>query len=179
MNLRGGLSRDSGNFISPKYLLSLNNLIIPELIFREAKAPDIRQMQVIRHSVKENILSDPALVTDEDCKEYITIRGKGWVCEAGKTMAGFAIADLKDNSIWALFLLPEFERMGIGRKLHDIMLSWYFEKTTKAAWLTTSPGTRAEAFYRKAGWHETGLKENGEIKFEMSFENWLEQPRVK
>ena len=143
------------------------------MIFREAEVADIKNIQLIRHSVKENILSDPSLVTDNDCIEYITNRGKGWVCEVGNTMAGFAIADLKENSIWALFLLPEFEKKGIGRRLHDIMLSWYFEKTTKTAWLTTSPGTRAEAFYRIAGWIETGKKENGEIKFEMTHEKWL------
>ena len=43
--------------------------------FREASINDISQMQVVRHLVKENTLSDPALVTDKDCKEFITLRG--------------------------------------------------------------------------------------------------------
>ncbi len=51
------------------------------MIFREAQVNDIHQMQIVRHSVKENILSNPALVTDKDCEEFITVRGKGWVCE--------------------------------------------------------------------------------------------------
>jgi hypothetical protein len=38
--------------------------------------------------------------------------------------------------------------------------------------LGTAPGTRAEEFYRKAGWKETGTHGNGEIKFEMSYGNW-------
>ena len=147
------------------------------MIFRDAEIADIKQIQVIRHAVKENILSDPSLVTDDDCKDYITNRGKGWVCEDGERMVGFAIADLLDHSIWALFLLPEYEKKGIGRRLHEIMLAWYFSNTTISAWLTTSPGTRAERFYRTAGWIETGLKQNGEIKFEMSYQKWLESSR--
>jgi hypothetical protein len=47
--------------------------------FREAKINDISQIQVVRHAVKENVLSDPALVTDDDCMEFISVRGKGWV----------------------------------------------------------------------------------------------------
>ncbi len=69
--------------------------------------------------------------------------------------------------------LPAFENMGIGRKLHDTMMQWYFEKGKENAWLTTSPGTRAQQFYTTAGWIETGRKENGEIKFELTKDSWL------
>ena len=44
---------------------------------REATTADIPQIQVVRHLVKENILSDPALVTNEDCQQYIIKKGKG------------------------------------------------------------------------------------------------------
>ncbi len=142
------------------------------MIFREAKIDDIPQIQVVRHSVKENILSNPDLVTDQDCKDFITVRGKGWVCEINNEIVGFSIVDLKDNNIWALFLRPEFEKQGIGRRLHDTMLNWYFDQTSKNVWLGTSPNTRAELFYRKAGWKEIGIHGDGEIKFEMTFENW-------
>lgn len=142
------------------------------MVFREANSNDIKQMQVVRNAVKENVLSNPALVTDEDCEEYITVRGKGWVCEMDNVITGFAIADLQDKSIWALFVHPEHEKKGIGKKLHDDMLSWYFSKTKETVWLTTSPGTRAEMFYRKSGWKETGRKPNGEIKFELTADDW-------
>ena len=141
---------------------------------REARAEDIPRIQIIRHSVKENILSDPNLVTDADCEEYITKRGKGWVCEMDNLVVGFAIADIQDNNIWALFILPEFEKMGIGKKLHDTMLKWYFSQTDKTVWLSTSPNTRAETFYHKAGWKVVGVYGKGEIKFEMSLLKWKE-----
>ncbi len=142
------------------------------MIVREAKIEDIRQIQMVRNSVKENILTNPNLVTEEDCKEFMTVRGKGWVCEIDNRIVGFAIADLKTNNIWALFIDPKFERKGIGQQLHKIMLDWYFSQTKNKVWLGTAFNTRAENFYRKAGWSEVGLHGTKEIKFEMTYEDW-------
>jgi hypothetical protein len=93
------------------------------MIFREAVVDDITQIQIVRNAVKENVLSNPAFVSDDDCKEYLTLRGKGWICETKNRIVGFSIVDLKNKNIWALFILPGFEGKGIGKKLHDIMLA--------------------------------------------------------
>lgn len=142
------------------------------MIFREAVLADITQIQFIRNAVRENRLSNPALVTDKDVEEYITRRGKGWVCEMNGRIIGFTVADLQDNNIWALFIHPDYEKMGIGKKLHDLMLDWYFRQGKETVWLGTSPDTRAEKFYREAGWKETGTHGKGEIKFEMNIKDW-------
>jgi GNAT superfamily N-acetyltransferase len=143
------------------------------MTFREATIEDIPQIQIIRNSVLENQLSDPALVTDKDCEEYITVRGKGWVCEAGDTIVGFSIADLKENNIWALFVHPNYENKGVGKKLHELMLNWYFSETKETVWLSTAPGTRAEEFYKRNGWKIVGTHGKGETKFEMRFSEWI------
>jgi GNAT superfamily N-acetyltransferase len=148
------------------------NLLI-KMAFREATLQDIPQIQIVRHAVKENVLSDPGLVTDIDCANYLVNRGKGWVCELDGKIIGFAIADLADDNIWALFVDPHFEQQGIGRKLHELMLDWYFAQGKNKVWLGTSPNTRAVSFYNKAGWVETGIHGKGEIKFEMRSEEWL------
>ena len=142
------------------------------MVFREAKTIDISQIQFVRNSVKENILSDPALVSDKDVEDFITNRGKGWVCEINEIIVGFAIADLQDNNIWALFVHPAYEGKAIGKKLHDIMMDWYFDQGKNDVWLSTGPDTRAAGFYRKAGWKETGMTGKGEIKFELTAEDW-------
>ena len=139
---------------------------------RAAELKDIPQIQVVRNLVKENQLSDPNLVPDKDVEDYMFRRGKGWVCEIDNEVVGFAIADLVDNNIWALFVHPGFEKLGIGKKLHDEMINWYFDQTDKTVWLGTAPKTRAESFYRKAGWKEIGVHGKGEIKFEMTKDNW-------
>ena len=135
------------------------------MIIREAQIDDINQIQIVRNSVIENTLSAPNLVTDEDCKEFMTVRGKGWVCEIDNQIVGFAIADLKEKNIWALFLNPKFEKKGIGQLLHKTMLDWYFTQTRDTVWLGTAFNTRAEKFYRKAGWTEVGKNGTKEIKF--------------
>jgi GNAT superfamily N-acetyltransferase len=77
-----------------------------------------------------------------------------------------------DHNVWALFVQPGYDKNGIGKKLHDDMLDWYFSQTDSTVWLSTAPNTRAEKFYRKAGWQEVGIHGKGEIKFEMTSVNW-------
>ncbi|MBL0057275.1 MAG: GNAT family N-acetyltransferase [Chitinophagaceae bacterium] len=140
---------------------------------REARIEDIPAIQVVRNAVKENRLSDPSLVPDSDVEDYLFNRGKGWVAEWEGRIVGFAIADLVDHNIWALFMDPGYEARGIGRMLHKQMLDWYFSQTAETVWLGTEPKSRAEQFYRLQGWTETGLHGKGEIKFEMSKVDWI------
>lgn len=143
------------------------------MVIQVATPEDIPQIQLVRNAVKENVLSNPALVTDSDCALYLNVRGKGWVCKEADKVTGFAIADLAGNNIWALFVHPDFEKKGIGSQLHQFMLNWYFTQTRTPVWLGTAPGTRAEAFYRKVGWEEDGTYGKGEIKFRMTYPNWM------
>jgi len=142
------------------------------MIFREAEINDIFQMHEVRIAVKENILPNPDLITKNDYEDFLFNRGKGWVCEIDNRVVGFAIVDLIGNNIWALFVQPEFEGKGIGKRLHDEMLNWYFAQTKDVVWLGTSPNTRAEKFYRKKGWKQAGIRLNGEIQFELNAQDW-------
>jgi GNAT superfamily N-acetyltransferase len=148
------------------------------MIFREAVIDDIPQIQFVRNAVKENRLSDPNLVPDKDVEDYMFRRGKGWVCEADDTIVAFAIVSVIDANVWALFVQPGHDGKGIGKKLHDDMMDWYFSRTPATIWLSTAPGTRAELFYRKAGWRQTGITKTGEIKFEMTAEEWKKKLQV-
>lgn len=141
------------------------------MTFREAVPADIKQIQVVRNSVKENMLSDPALVSDQDCEEYMTTRGKAWVCETDERIVGFAYVDMKENNIWALFVQPEYSGKQIGKVLHKMMLDWYFSVNDTTLWLGTAPQTKAENFYRMQGWKEIGMH-GKEVKFEMTADAW-------
>ena len=83
----------------------------------------------------------------------------------------FSIVDLENHNVWALFIDPVHEGHSVGKNLHRLMLDWYFSETDKTLWLGTAPGTRAEIFYRKRGWKETGMH-GKEIKFEMTLQDW-------
>lgn len=141
-------------------------------MIRQAGVADIAEIQRIRHSVRENRLSDPWLVTDASVENYLTRRGRGWVYERPDRIAGFAIVDLQDNCVWALFVHPDFEQQGIGSQLLDQLTCWYFSHTQQDLWLSTAPGTRAHRFYNRQGWRETGTYGKGEVKFEMAYRDW-------
>lgn len=142
---------------------------------REANINDIAGMHRVRMAVKENVLDNPNLVTHEDYVRFITVGGKGWVCELEDEIIGFSIISKSDPNVWALFVDPSYEGKGIGKRLHDLMLHWGFEQSHRTIWLSTMPGTRAENFYRKSGWRDAGLLKTGEIKFEMSYADWKQR----
>ena len=143
------------------------------MIFRVAEFSDIKQMQVVRHLVKENTLSNPDLVPDKDVAYYISEKGKGWVCEVNGQLVGFSIIDLLEKSVWALFVDPEFAEKGIGKELHRLMMDWYFQQTKDKVVLGTAPNTRAERFYALQRWTHVGSYSNGETKFELNYEDWI------
>lgn len=147
-------------------------------MIRQALVNDIPQIQYVRNAVKENTLSDPGLVPDTDVDDYIVRRGRGWVWEEAGRIIGFSIVSVLDQNVWALFVEPGHDKKGIGRALHEVMMDWYFAQSDQPIWLSTSPGTRAEGFYRKAGWQETGLYGKGEIRFEMSRSQWQNRSAI-
>jgi GNAT superfamily N-acetyltransferase len=150
-----------------------STVINNKMIFREATIADIPQMEIVRNSVTENALSRPDLITSSDYKEYLQLRGKGWVCLIKNEIVGFAIVDLKEHNVWALFVKPENKKTGIGKELHRLMLDWYFNQTQETIWLSTALNTRAETFYKLQGWAEAGAYSAKEIKLIMTYEDWL------
>ena len=141
------------------------------LKIRTASEADVPEMHRIRLSVRENRLPDPSLVQPDDYLPMLTSRGRGWVAELDGTIAGFAVADRTRANIWALFVEPACEARGVGRALHDAMMDWIFGAGVERVWLSTDPGTRAERFYRSAGWRYVG-DQHGEARYELSADEW-------
>ena len=145
------------------------------MIIDEAVLADIADIHRVRLSVRENVLADPSRVTDADIARVIANTGKGWVCRIDGTIRGFSFADGQTRNIWALFIEPGFERRGVGRRLHDLAVGWLFERSAEPIWLTTEPGTRAEGFYRAAGWRAGEVEANGDRRFELAREDWRQR----
>lgn len=132
-------------------------------------------MSAVRLSVKENVLNNPARISAADYTDYLTRRGRGWVAEDAGHIVGFAIVDKQEHSVWALFVHPNFDQRGIGKELHQRLLDWYFAQSAEPLWLSTTPGTRAEEFYRRQGWQQTGRTSSGEVRFELTMQAWKQQ----
>jgi GNAT superfamily N-acetyltransferase len=134
-----------------------------QLILR-ANRDDIPRIMEIRAGVRENRLRDPSRVTVEDVCWFVDNPGIFIWIEDGK-IVGFSAADPRNGNIFALFVEQAYEGRGIGRALLERACNVLVEAGCSRMWLTTWPGTRAERFYRKAGWHVTGT-DDGNLVFE-------------
>lgn len=132
---------------------------------RQARVEDFDEIHRIRMAVRENRLVS-IVITADDYKSQMTETGRGWVAEVENGIVGFAVGNASNCSVWALFVDPEFEGLGIGRGLHGEMLAWMWQQGCEKIRLTTEPKTRAERFYLKSGWKNIGNAQNGEILFE-------------
>jgi GNAT superfamily N-acetyltransferase len=122
-------------------------------------------MHRIRQDVQENRLSDDTCVTEASYVPYVAA-STAWVAEKEHGIAGFAILDETNNSVWALFVDGGSEGAGIGRALHRRMLDWAREHGIRRLSLSTGTATRAEKFYMAAGWLVTEITVDGEVHFE-------------
>lgn len=145
-------------------------------MIRVALATDAEEMHRIRLSVKENVLSNPTLVPLSSYVPYLN--GSAFVWEEQSQIRGFSAVDTSTGGVWALFVNPIFERQGIGRKLLDALCAKFFEGSNDIMWLTTDPNTRAEKFYRSAGWSPVGVCSNGEVRFELRRGGWAKQQKA-
>jgi len=135
-------------------------------VLRQAHRDDIAGMHRVRLAVRENRLVS-AVISEADYLREIEATGRGWVIEVEGTVLAFAIGNSTTGNIWALFVDPDHEGQGYGKRLHDEMVRWLWSQDLERLWLTTSPSTRAERFYESAGWRNVGLTAGGEIRFEL------------
>ena len=124
---------------------------------------DIPAMHAIRTSVTENILSEGSTFGHDDYLPFLGTHGETWVGEIDGQIAGFGAIDLSHSSIWALFVSPEFESLGIGKALLNQLVERAKQLEMAALHLTTTPGTRAEQFYIRQGWLLVGAAPNNEV----------------
>lgn len=134
-------------------------------LHRRASPSDIPRLIDIRSTVRENRLSDPASVTPADYEWFVDQR-RVWVAEHQGAVVGFSASDPRDGSIWALFLDPASQGLGLGAALLTRACEDLARDGHATARLTTDPGTRAERLYRRLGWQDCGLEADGERRFE-------------
>jgi GNAT superfamily N-acetyltransferase len=138
-------------------------------IFREATATDMPGIARVRFLVRENLLTPEQLrergITNESVAASFLTTSKGWVAERDGEIVAFAIADLASQSLFALFVLPIYERHGLGGRLLTSNLDWLRANGVAEVWLTTGPDTTAARFYERRGWIATGRDATGDIRY--------------
>lgn len=137
------------------------------IAFRRATVGDIPAMSRIRLAVRENVLSNPARITEAMYRDYLDLKGRGWVAALDGEIVGFSYADGADGSIWALFVDPDFEGRGAGRHLLRLAVDWLFASGHVEVRLGTRAGTRADRFYAAQGWTREGMRDGVEVGYRL------------
>lgn len=94
-------------------------------------------------------------VSKEEHEAYIEERKKTlnanphithcWVAKDGERLVGFSFADKsKKHRIWAMYVLPEYKRRGIGKQLMKASLDWL--------------GGRQDVYLNVASYNERAIK---------------------
>ena len=124
---------------------------------RAARPADTAALLRVRTAVHENHLSLAELAERGITADALTALLAGtptsaWVAEdADGAVLGFAMVDLQDASLFALFVLPAHEGHGIGSALLAQAEAALFAQHP-SAWLETAASSRAAALYRARGW---------------------------
>ena len=108
-----------------------------------------------------------------------------WVAEADRRLVGFANCGAargphEDDlgELYAIYLLRDWTRQGVGRALHDEVIQYLTARGFEEAILwVLSTNTRAQAFYARQGWRPDGARkqerQNGFLLDELRFRRML------
>ena len=143
-----------------------------DILVREATGADMPGISQVRTSVVENLLTLAQLeqrgITNASVAASFLADSKGWVAERAGQIIAFSIADRASRSIFALFVLPAYERRGLGDRLLNLALAWLWQNGAERVWLTTGEGTKAAAFYARRRWACVGRGPRGDLRFELA-----------
>lgn len=129
--------------------------------YRSLRESDLRATYEIRFAVNENLIHEAHVkYLQREAALADIAQGGGWICTVDGLEAGFTIpVFIPEPYLAALFVLPEYQRMGIGSELLRRAVNWFTIKGAATAYLETDANSSAERFYDKHGWKLDGVAE--------------------
>lgn len=136
---------------------------------RDATEDDIPAIFEVRTSVRENHLSVEQMaemgVTFETIGEALREHPCIWVAAKEDQIVGFSMVDVENSCMFAAFVRPEHEGLGVGRQLVERAEAFLFERHP-LIWLETDGSSRAAGFYERLGWKRTEELESGDVRLQ-------------
>jgi len=140
---------------------------------RDATPDDVETLFDIRCSVTENHMSREQLaranISNASLERMIT--GGDYitpVIEVDGRPVAFAMAQVSEGYLFALFVRPGYENIGLGRAALAAAEAGMRARGVGQAWLSTGrdESWRAHGFYRHFGWKHAGFMPDGQAKYE-------------
>ena len=136
------------------------------LTYREITQEDIPALFAVRIATKENTYDMEGLakigITPTTVAAALDNHHRGWLCQDGERVIGFAMGDKNNGEMTVIALLPDYERRGIGATLLTLVEQWLRSQGWQQIWLTTdaNPQLRAYGFYLHHGWVDDKIANN-------------------
>ncbi|WP_369326545.1 N-acetyltransferase family protein [Alcaligenes nematophilus] len=137
-----------------------------KIVLRAAVPDDARECLRIRGLARENAFSEEDLaalgVTAESWAAGIEDGScPGYVALVDEQMAGYCFGDSESGEIMVLALLPDYESLGLGRRLLTQMMQDLQGRGFTRLFLAcnSDPQVRSYGFYRHLGWTESGQRD--------------------
>ncbi|MEX5582567.1 GNAT family N-acetyltransferase [Pseudomonas lurida] len=145
---------------------------MPTLI-RAATQDDVDTLFNIRTRVVQNHLSVEQMaqlgITPQVLADSIREAPCAWVAEVDGHPVAFSMVDLATGEVFAMFVLPTHENLGLGRQLMAVAETALFERHATLFLVTDGRDEiRANGFYQRLGWTVTGSVEGDDVRYEKS-----------
>lgn len=144
-----------------------------QVLIRAATADDVDTLCAIRTSVVQNHLSLEQMaergITPPVLVDALRQAPCAWIAEVDGQAAGFSMVDLDEGEVFAMFVLPTHENLGLGRQLMAVAEAALFERHDRLHLVTDGRDEiRANGFYQRLGWSNVGQVDGDDVRYEKS-----------
>ena len=144
-----------------------------QVLIRTATPDDVDTLCAIRTSVVQNHLSLEQMaglgITPQVLSDTLRAAPCGWIAEVDGQAAGFSMVDLDEGEVFAMFVLPSHEKLGLGRQLMAVAEAALFEHHDTLYLVTDGRDEiRANGFYQRLGWSGVGPVDGDDVRYEKS-----------
>lgn len=142
-----------------------------QVLIRTATPDDVDTLCAIRTSVVQNHLSLEQMaglgITPQVLSDTLRAAPCGWIAEVDGQAAGFSMVDLDEGEVFAMFVLPSHEKLGLGCQLMAVAEAALFEHHDTLYLVTDGRDEiRANGFYQRLGWSVVGPVDGDDVRYE-------------
>jgi len=140
-------------------------------VIRVATPDDIEAIFDIRTAVVQNHLSREQMaelgITPQVVADSMREAPCVWLAEVDGTAVAFSMVDLAGGEVFALFVLPSHENLGLGRHLMAVAEAALFERHDTLFLITDGRDqVRANGFYQRLGWSVVDSVDGDDVRYQ-------------